>query len=89
MSVQQKKKYDAEFKRKAVRLSNEPGKTVIEVAEGLGIARNLLYRWRRENRLREGLAFSGKGWGALTARERKIKNIEKWIAESDMMRDIL
>lgn len=88
MSVQQKNKYDEEFERNAVRLSNEPGKTVIEVAENLGITRDLLYRWRRENRLREGLAYSGKGWGALTAKERKIKNLEEWIAAAEMTRDI-
>lgn len=88
MSNQQRGKYDADFKRYAVRLSDEPGRTVIEVAENLGIARNVLYRWRREFRLRQGLAYSGKGWGALTVKERKIKDLEKWISEAEMMRNI-
>lgn len=88
MSIHQRTKYDAEFKRNAVRLSDEPGRTVIEVAHNLGIAKDVLYRWRREYRLQQGLAFSGKGWGALTAKERKIKNLEKWVHEAEMMRDL-
>ena len=83
-----RRKYDPEFKKEAVRLSEEPGKTVIEVAETLGIARELLYRWRREHRLNQGLAHAGTGWGALTARERKIRNLEQWILDAQSGRDV-
>ena len=44
MSVQQRRKYDKDFKRNAVRLTEEAGRTVLEVAENLGIAADLLYR---------------------------------------------
>jgi len=37
MSVQGRRKYDPEFKRNAVRLSEESGRTVPEVAENLGV----------------------------------------------------
>jgi hypothetical protein len=37
MSVQQRRKYDSEFKRNAVLLTEEPGRTVPEVTESLGI----------------------------------------------------
>ena len=37
MSVQ-RRKYDPDFKRNAVRLTDEPGRTVIEVADNLGIS---------------------------------------------------
>ena len=43
MSVQQKRKYDSEFKRNAVLLSKEPGRKVPEVAESLGIKNDLIY----------------------------------------------
>jgi len=48
MSVQQRRKYDSDFKRNAVQLTEEPGRTVADVAENLGIGKDLLYRWRRE-----------------------------------------
>jgi len=35
MSVQQRRKYDPEFKRNAVQLTEEPGRTVAGVAENL------------------------------------------------------
>jgi len=47
MSVQ-RRKYDPDFKRNTVRLSEEPGRTATEVAENLGITKDLLYRWRKE-----------------------------------------
>lgn len=37
MSVQ-RRKYDPDFKRNALRLSDELGRTVIEVADNLGIS---------------------------------------------------
>jgi transposase len=89
MSVQQRRKYDPDFKRNAVLLSEEPGRVVGEVAENLGIAKDLLYRWRREHRAREGLAFPGNGREALTSQEQKIRELEKKLKDAEMERDIL
>ena len=38
MSVQRRRKYDPEFKKQAVLLSAEPGRSVEEVAENLGVS---------------------------------------------------
>ncbi len=38
------------FKSEAVRLTRESGRPVAQVARELGIADNLLYRWRSEQR---------------------------------------
>ena len=38
MSVQQRRKYDPEFKKQAVLLSAEPGRSVNEVADNLGVS---------------------------------------------------
>ena len=88
MSVQ-RRKYDPDFKRNAVRLSDEPGRTVIEVADNLGISKHLLYKWRRELRLKEGLAFPGHGREALTDQEKRIRELEKKLSDAEMERDIL
>ncbi len=58
MSVQ-RRKYDPDFERNAVPLTEEPGRTVIEVAENLGISKALLYKWRREFRLVRTLGETG------------------------------
>ena len=57
MSVQQRRKYDSDFKRNAVQLTEEPGRTVADVAEKLCISKDLLYRWQRAQRINKGLAF--------------------------------
>ena len=57
MSVQQRRKYDPEFKKNAVLLTAEPGRSVREVAENLGISCELIYRWRRQMRDRGDLAW--------------------------------
>jgi len=89
MSVQQRRKYDPDFKRNAVLLSEEEGRTVTEVAENLGISKDLLYRWRREYRSRENLAFPGHGKESLTEQERRIRDLEKELQDTRMERDIL
>jgi len=40
--------YDEEFKKNAVKLSYASPKTVKQVAEDLGVAEGLLYRWRKK-----------------------------------------
>jgi len=89
MSIQQRRKYDSDFKRNAVQLTEEPGRTVAEVAENLGISKDLLYRWRRAQRIHKGLAFPGNGREALTPEQQKIRELEKRLKNAEMERDIL
>ena len=89
MSVQQRRKYDSDFKRNAVQLSEELGRTVAGVAENLGIGKDLLYRWRRELRGKEELAFPGNGREGLTFQQQKICDLEKKLQDVEMERDIL
>ena len=89
MSVQQRRKYDPDFKRNSVQLTEEPGRTVTDVAENLGISKDLLYRWRRAQRVNKDLAFPGNGREALTAQQQKIRELEKRLKNAEMERDIL
>jgi len=85
-----RRKYDRDFKRNTVLLCAEPGRTVAEVAENLGISKDLLYRWRREYHLSNGkLAFPGNGNEALTEEQKRIRELEKELRETQMERDIL
>jgi len=88
--MSQRRKYDRDFKRNAVLLSQEPGRTVSQVAKNLGIGKDLLYRWRREYLHSNGRsAFPGNGIEALTAEEKRIKELEKKLRDTEMERDIL
>src|SRR5210317_2576151 len=89
MSVQHRRKYDTDFKRNAVLLSEEPGRTVSEVAENLGVNKDLIYRWRRQMRENGELAFPGHGKMALTEDQKRIRELEKKLKDTEMERDIL
>jgi len=43
-----RRKYDKQFKEEAVRMVTEGGRSVAEVARGLGIHENILHKWRRQ-----------------------------------------
>jgi len=89
MSVQNRRKYDSEFKRNAVLLTEEPGRTVREIAENLGINSDLIYRWRRQQRDNGELAFPGHGKMALTPDQKRVRELEKKLKDTEMERDIL
>ena len=44
----ERRKYDEEFKKRAVRMSYSSERPVTLVAESLGVTSNMLYRWRRK-----------------------------------------
>ena len=58
MNSNPRRKFDRDFKRNAVLLCAEPGLSVVEVAQNLGIGKDLLYRWRREYHRAKGLTVS-------------------------------
>jgi transposase len=66
-----RRKYTAEFKREAVRMALEPGRTLVEVAGNLGIARSLLQRWKSQVEARGATAFAGNG-GAKASEEELV-----------------
>jgi transposase len=85
-----RRKYDRDFKRNAVLLCTEPSRTVAGVAENLGIAKDLLYRWCREYHFSNGKPlFPGNGVEALTDEQKRIRELEKELRETQMERDIL
>jgi len=89
MSVQQRRKYDPEFKKNAVLLAEESGRSVSDVAENLGIKVDLLYRWRRQFRDNGEIAFPGQGKIALTPEQKSIRELEIKLKDAEMERDIL
>jgi transposase len=83
----ERRTYDKEFKAEAVRLSQEEGRTVVGVAQALGIRPELLYRWRAEWKANGANAFPGQGH--LKAEDAEVRRLERELAQVRMERDIL
>ncbi|MEO7175123.1 MAG: transposase [Saprospiraceae bacterium] len=88
MSYKSRKKYDREFKRKAVELSFQ-NEDLKKLAADLDILPSLLYRWRREFIKQPDAVFSGNGNANLTPEANELAKLKKQLAEVQMERDIL
>ena len=89
MSVRKRRSYDAEIKKNAVLLTEEPDRTIADVADSLGIPKDMLYRWRRELASQAKIAFPGRGNEALTDEQRELRELRKRLQDAEMERDIL
>lgn len=82
-----RRQFDAEFKREAVRLSQQPGHTMASVARDLGISETNLWRWRKK------LAESGEsafpGTGHVPADQEELRRLRRELVDVTEERDIL
>jgi len=81
--------YTKEFKQDAVNLSKQPGYTVPSAAKSLGINSKQIYRWRSEEASKGSLAFPGNGNAALSDSEKRIRELEKQLRDSELEKEIL
>jgi transposase len=84
-----RRKFSEEFKREAVELSNNCGKTIDEVAYDLGINRSVLSRWRREAKELGKQAFPGHGTQKLSPLEEENRRLKRELAIVTEEREIL
>ena len=90
--ARRRRKFTAEFKLEAVRLS-ESGKSPGVVARELGISADMLRRWRRQfataasTRASTRDAFPGNG--KLTSQDEEIRQLRREVAQLREERDIL
>jgi len=75
--VKERRVYSAEFKREAVRLSEQAGVSVVQVAQELGVSDYSLYKWRKQARSGGELAFPGNGKVALTAEQQENQRLKR------------
>ena len=80
-----RKKYDKQFKLDTLELVKDSHKSIAEIAEGLGIHKDLIYRWKKEYAHDSKHVFSGQG----NPRDAEIARLKKENAELRMERDIL
>lgn len=89
MSNGKRRRYDAEFKRNAIALANEPGRSAHSVEQSLGIGQGLIGRWRQQIEKDGELAFPGNGIEPLTPDQKRIRELESKLADVEMDREIL
>jgi transposase len=82
-----RREFSSEFKEEAVRMVTEGGRKVADVARGLGIHENLLYKWKRQYLEAPEGGFPGKGH--LKQQDEEFRRIKKENFELRMERDIL
>lgn len=85
--MKKQRRFSREFKQEAVRLIEESGKSVADIAEDLGVSDNSLYRWRQEFRRDGEQAFPGKGH--LKADDEYVRRLERELKIVKQERDIL
>ncbi len=79
--------YSAEFKRDSVKLVIEGGRRASEVAKGLGINENVLYRWLKQYREDPKNSFPGNG--RLKPEEEEMRKLRKEVMDLKEEREIL
>ncbi|MBN4056945.1 transposase [bacterium AH-315-J21] len=82
-----RRQFDRAFKIEAVRLVVEDGRTAASVARDLGIAENLLYRWKQQLADTERVAFVGTG--NLSPEQTELRRLQRELADVTEERDIL
>ena len=83
--MKSRRKYDRQFKIDAVELLERSGKPIKEIADDLGVAYDVLSRWRREFSEKDKRAFPGQG----NPRDEEIFRLKRELADVTMERDIL
>jgi len=83
--MQQRRKYSQEFKQEAVQLATEPGVSIRQVAQELGINDSVLRRWCKEQRDFGRKAFHGQG----KPRDEEMAALKRELARVKKERDFL
>jgi transposase len=83
--MSKRRRYSEEFKRGAVEQARQPGVSCAQVARELGVAANLLTRWKREADASGRQAFGGTG----SPRDEELARVKRELARVKKERDFL
>lgn len=83
--MQKRRKYSEEYKREALAFADQPGVTLKQVGDELGIHAGLISRWRREFKAGGRSAFPGKGH----SRDEEVTTLKRELARVKKERDFL
>lgn len=88
MSTTSRRKFNREFKLKAVELSYSR-KNIRDLAAELQVRPELIYRWRSEFATLEQTSFPGNGKRKMTTEQSEVARLQKELDDMRLERDIL
>lgn len=83
-----RRKYSAQYKKKAIALSEEKN-NVAEAARELGIRPGMIHRWKKEKAKYAHNSFPGYGKPKMTDQEREIAQLKKELRDAQLETEIL
>lgn len=83
--MSKRRKFSPEFKQGAVEQARQPGISCAQIARELGVAPNLLARWKREADAQAFQAFGGTG----KPRDEEVAGLKRELARVKKERDFL
>ena len=87
MAVRKRRQFTRDFKVEAVQLAHQPGRSLSEVARGLGVTKTMLFRWGKELEVHGAQAF--RGHGQRTSEAEEVWKLKQELAKVTEERDIL
>jgi len=85
--IKERRKFDRQFKIDAVNLVINGDRSVKDVADSLGVAATVLYRWIRIYNKDQSESFPGKG--RLGSQEEEIRRLRRELEQAREDREIL
>ncbi len=85
--MSQRKRYTKQFKEEAIRLVNQEGVSLMQIARDLGINAEMLRRWRKDAETLGLKAFRGQGYAhdeELVQLKRELGRVKR---EPDFLKD--
>jgi len=90
MTGKRNKTYSESFRREAVRMADQPGRTAADVARELGIHPGQIYNWRTQfNKLSKKQFTVADGTNYSQEEAAEIRKLKKRVAELEEERDFL
>ncbi len=83
--MSQRKRYTKQFKEEAIRLVNQEGVSLTQIARDLGINAEMLRRWRKDAETLGPKAFRGQGY----AHDEEIAKLQRELGRVRRERDFL
>ena len=88
--AKKRKQYTEAFRREAVRLADQRGRTATDVAQELGLHVGQIYNWRTQfNKLSKHQFTVAEGTNHAKAEPAEVRRLKKRIAELEQERDFL
>lgn len=87
--MKRRRNFSRDFKLEVVRRSMEEDLTIKELSEQLSLHPSLITKWRKQYLDLQELSFPGHGVESLTQEQKRIRELERKLADAKMETEIL